>query len=201
MPRIAGECGRPRTVTRLTSRQNSGSTAGRATTSERSTQNSGMKPYPEAGRDHRQDPVVPLAAVDHLHIRPVLAPDRSRIAVELAVDAVEIALAVKRAHRYRVELREPVLQVDHEHHLLAKERHVVKPIVFLVARQTIDRHVQFAVYQLLLQQPRLRIGELQLQPLMARVHGGDEIDEMPRRDGAHDSELEDAVFQAAEIAR
>src|SRR5262245_819707 len=44
---IAGECGRPRTVTRLTSRQNSGSTSGRTTMSARSTiEYCGMKAKP-----------------------------------------------------------------------------------------------------------------------------------------------------------
>ena len=68
----AGECGRPRTVTRLTSRQISGSTKGLATSpvmDDRACRHEGVT---GAGRGHRQDPVVAIAPIDGPRMAVVL---------------------------------------------------------------------------------------------------------------------------------
>src|ERR1700751_3588254 len=80
----AFECGRPLTLTRFTSRQNSGSTTGSATT-----------------------PGCFAALVG--------------IAGELAVHAMNIALAVKLSHREGALVGQAMAAMNGDHHLLAKQ--------------------------------------------------------------------------------
>ena len=55
-----------------------------------------MRPKPNPARDHREDPIIALAAIANLAtLEAVLSPDRPDLADELTVDAVEVFLTAK----------------------------------------------------------------------------------------------------------
>src|SRR3954464_5106686 len=155
----------------------------------------------EAARDHRQDPIVALAAVCGLAGEPVLLPERAGIAVELAIDAVEVAQALEVSRPDAVLRRERVLGREHDQELLAIERHIVQPLVLLVRRRAVDCHLEVALDQPPLQLLRARIHDLELDAGVAALNRADEVDELVRRDGAHDPELEHCLFEVDEVER
>jgi len=59
----------------------------------------------EAGRDHCQDPIIALAAVDSFNLGAVAGEDIPRKVHLLAIDAIKIALAIEIADAHRVSCR------------------------------------------------------------------------------------------------
>src|SRR5215204_7780915 len=92
----------------------------------------------EAARHHGEDPVVALAPIGRLAGEAVLLPERAGIAVELAVDAIEVADAFEVARPDAVLGRKRMLGRKHDEELLAVERHVMQPLVDLVRGRAVD---------------------------------------------------------------
>ena len=90
---------------------------------------------------------------------------------------------------------------EHDQELLAVERHVVQPLVLLVRRRAVDRHLEVALDQPLLELLGARIHDLELDAGVAALNRADEVDELVRRDRAHHPELEDRLLQLDEIER
>ena len=169
---IAGECGRPRTVTRLTSRQNSGSTNGRTTISGRSVMEyCGHEGEAETGRDHGKNPVVAIAAIHAFDLRAALGKNIARDVGLLAIDAVEVTLAVEITDADLGSIGEPMLATEHDEELFPEERKIMKPLVDLV-RPAIDGGLQSAVEQAALKIGSARVGDLQLDAGMLRLQVG-----------------------------
>src|SRR3954466_9233937 len=79
------------------------------------------------GSDHRENPVVALTPIHHLAaFEPVFPPDRTRVAIELAADPVEVAPTAQIPGMDRVERSERVVRGNDNHKLFAKERNVVQ---------------------------------------------------------------------------
>src|SRR5262249_11518816 len=118
------------------------------------------EPEPQPCGDHGQDPVVALAAVHHLAGGPAFAEDR--VAVELAIRPVEISLAVKILDANGIARGERMAGVDHDHELLAEQRHVMQALVVLPPGHTIDPDLEIARGQPFLERRRARVEQLQL---------------------------------------
>src|SRR6516225_7445278 len=168
---IAGECGRPRTVTRLIAPE------------------LGLDQWPyhdvralcngilrhegeaEAGRDHGENPVVAVAAIHPFDLRAALGKNIARNVGLLAVDPIEVTLAVEIADANFGSVGQPVLATEHDEELLAEKRKIVKPLVDLV-RPAIDGGLQSAVEQAALKVGSGRVRDLQLDAGMLRLQVG-----------------------------
>ena len=83
-----------------------------------------------------------------------------------------------------------MLRLEHDLELLAVEREMVQPLVRGEIRQRIDRDVDPSRDQALLQLRCGRVDDLQLDAGMARAHVRDQIEQIGRRDGAHQAEAQ-----------
>src|SRR6266852_2563689 len=186
----AGECGRPRTVIMFTWRQNSGATIGSPTTPGCFTEFAGIKAQPRP---------VATAPIDGFALDVLGGEDGIGVAREFAVHAMDVAFAVEIGDADRAGIRQPVARVDGGNDLLAEERHDVGALVRLASGQAIDRHLEATVEKPLLQVPRIGVAELQLDAGMPLLDRADQVDDLIRRDGAHDAELEHGVAQMGEV--
>ncbi len=84
---------------------------------------------------------------------------------------------------------------------LAEQRHHVQARIGLLAGDAIDRHLERALDEPLLQVPCVGIGELQLDPGVMPLDRSDQVDDLIRSDRAHDAQLERALLKAGEIFR
>ncbi|MGA7486848.1 MAG: hypothetical protein WBW74_07910 [Xanthobacteraceae bacterium] len=100
----------------------------------------------QAGCDHGEDPVIAVAAIDSFDLRAVAGKNVARQIDLLAVDAVEVALAVEVAHAHRIVRSQPMLQTHHDEELLAEERQTVEPFVDPI-RPAVDCGLQRAIEQ------------------------------------------------------
>lgn len=100
---------------------------------------SGMNPKPKARRDHRKNPVIAFTAVDHV---PCRATVEEAAAVEFAVDAVEVGLALEIRKANRVAECKWMTLMDDD--LLAEQRHDMDAFVGFLAGKTIDRNLEVA---------------------------------------------------------
>src|SRR3954451_23097511 len=72
---------------------------------------------PEPARDHGENPVIALAAVDELAAQEVvLAPDRPGVAVEFAVRTIQVTLAAEVLGHNPIALGERMIRVKDDHH-------------------------------------------------------------------------------------
>ena len=88
-----------------------------------------------------------------------------------------------------------------DHHLLLEQRHDVRALVRRLAGQAVDRRLQVAGEKCGLQLARIVVDDLQDDVGVALAEAGDQLDELARRDRAHDAELERRLLQVEEVAR
>src|SRR3974390_316684 len=82
-----------------------------------------QKTEPHASRAHGQNPVVALTAIDSLPADAVFVPGEPFI--ELAVDAIKVALVVQVLKSDRIMFGEMMGWREHDHHALPKEFQIV----------------------------------------------------------------------------
>jgi len=95
----------------------------------------------EARRDHCKNPVIAFTAVDHV---PCRATVEKAAAVEFAVDAAEVGLALEIRKANRVAKCKWMTRMDDDHHLLAEQRHDMDAFVGFLAGKTVDRNLKVA---------------------------------------------------------
>src|SRR5262249_40963961 len=130
-----------------------------------------------------------------------LAEEFARIAVELAVDSVEIARAVQILRTNRVAGRERMRRRQDDHHLLAKEGHRMHALLVRLVRQTID-----CDFKLTLQEPpaELLCAGINDRELDAGAAAGDrlqEIDQLSGRNRTHDADSQRRLLETTEVRR
>ncbi len=156
----AGECLQPRTVTRSTSRRNSGSVIGKAMLWHETE----TKP----GCGHRECPIVTIAPVNGADGHALLGKNGIRITGEFTVVAVDVAFIAHVFHPHAALVGEAMGQMDGHHHLLANERQRVHFLVGHVRRQCIDGGLEIALEQPSSQARGIRVAKMKLH---ARVMG------------------------------
>src|SRR4030088_1033385 len=83
----------------------------------------------QSGGGHRQHPVVAIAAIDGLAIDAKPIEHFVSQHAEFAIDALEVRLAVEINDLDLLLSCQFVSRMERDHHLLPKERQVVKPLV------------------------------------------------------------------------
>src|SRR5436190_292009 len=82
----------------------------------------------EAGRHHREDPVVTFALIDGRAGNPLGVEHRIRRIAEFTIDAREIMFAVEILDAHGRLCGEAMMRLEHDLELLAIERLVVQPL-------------------------------------------------------------------------
>ena len=77
----------------------------------------------------------------------------------------------------------------------------MQPLIVLAAGHAVDADLQVPADQPLLERTRVGVEQLQLDPLVAGLHGADEIDQMGGRDRAHHAQLEGCALEPREVDR
>ena len=83
----------------------------------------------EPGRDHGKNPVVAVAAIYSFDLGAVLGKNIARNVRLLAIDAVEVTLAVEITDADFVSVGQPVPATEHDEELLPEERKIMKPLI------------------------------------------------------------------------
>src|SRR5215813_2965728 len=151
----------------------------------------------EAGRDHGKNPIVAVAAIHAFDLRAALGKNIARNVDLLAVDAVEVALAVEITDADLGSVGQPMLATEHDEELFTEQRKIVKPLVDLV-RPAIDGGLQSAVEQAALKVGRARVHDLQLDAGILRLQVRQESDEIAGADRAHDPEFQRRALELDE---
>src|SRR6516164_1582516 len=151
----------------------------------------------EAGGDHGKNPVVAIAAIHPFDLRAALGKNIARNVDLLAVDPIEVTLAVEITGADLGSVGQPVLATEHDEELFAEERKIVKPLVDLV-RPAIDGGLQSAFEQAALKVGSARVHDLQLAAGVLRLQVPQKSDEIAGTDRAHDPELQRRAFELDE---
>src|SRR5258708_5028735 len=85
----------------------------------------------EPGRHHGKNSVVAVAAIHPFDLRAVLGKNIARNVHLLAIDAVEVTLAVEITDAHFVSVGQSVLPTEHDEELLPDDRKTMKPLVDL----------------------------------------------------------------------
>ncbi len=109
---------------------------------------------------------------------------------EFAVYAMDVAFAVHLSNGECTLIGETMAAVNSKNHLLTKQRNRMSALVGFFARQCIDDDLEIASQKARTQIFCIRVAKLQLHVGMADPNIGDEIDDLVRRDCAHDAQLE-----------
>jgi hypothetical protein len=155
----------------------------------------------ETGRRHGEDPVVALALIDGRPVDLQLVEHAIRRHAVFAVDPRQVALPVQLFHLHAGRSRQSMARLHDDHVLLAVERQIVQPVVGRGLRQRIDGRFKLAGDQPLLELRRRGVDDLQRNPGMAQLNGGDEFEHLVRRNRAHQAEPQRRLLQANEILR
>ena len=114
---------------------------------------------PEAGRNHRDNPIVAVTAIHALNLRALARENVARKVRLLAINTVEVTFAVEVADADLVLVGEAVLPTEHDEELLPEERQMMQPLVDLVG-PAINGGLQSAFEQALLKLGSARIRDL-----------------------------------------
>src|SRR5262249_48356011 len=139
----------------------------------------------EAGRDHGKNPGVAVAAIHAFDLRPALSKHIARNVDLLAVDPIEVTVAIEITDARRAAVGAPVLATEHDEELFAEQRKIVKPLVDLV-RPAIDGGLQSAFEQAALKVGSARVHDLQLDAGVLRLQVSQESNEIAGTDRTHD---------------
>jgi len=110
-------------------------------------------------------------------------------------------LAIEILHADRALRREAVRGREHDLELLAIEQHVMQPFIGAKLRQREDRDIELSTGEALLQRRGGGIEDVQFDAGMARAHRRNEIEQMGRRDRAHQAEPQRRLLQPHEFLR
>src|SRR5438067_10533478 len=160
----------------------------------------GHEPEAQTGFDHRENPVVALASINHLPFDP-LAEELAGVTVEFAVHPVETVSAVEILWTDRIVIGQRMRRWQHDHHLLPEQRHEVQVFIFGAVRQAIDRDLQLAFGQPTIELAGAGIDNRELDTRMTDRNRTDKLDELSGRNRAHDADTKRGLLQAGEIAR
>src|SRR5262249_10570329 len=130
-------------------------------------------------------------------LRPALSKNIARNVDLLAVDPIEVTLAVEITGADLGSVGQPVLPTEHDEELFAEQRKIVKPLVDLV-RPAIDGGLQSAVEQAALKVGSARVHDLQLDAGVLRLQAPQESDEIAGTDRAHDPEFQRRALELDE---
>ena len=100
----------------------------------------------EAGCDHGKNPIVAVATIHPFDLRAALGKNIARKVHLLAIDAVEVTLAVQITDADLGPVGQPMLATKHDEELLTEEWKIMKPLVDLI-RPAIDGGLQSAIEQ------------------------------------------------------
>src|SRR5260221_3635483 len=103
---------------------------------------------------------------------------------------MDVAFAVHLSNGECTLIGETMAAVNSKNHLLTKQRNRMSALVEFFARQCIDDDLEIASQKARTQIFCIRVAKLQLHVGMADPNIGDEIDDLVRRDCAHDAQPE-----------
>src|SRR6266481_3065517 len=126
----------------------------------------GKQSESKAAADQRERPIVSFAAARHLAFDTAILKESLDEIVELASGTPDILLARKILDAQRGVICEPVILRHRDQHLLAKQRHVVKPRICFPLGLAIDRNANLIAQQLLLELWRGSVDNLQFEGLL-----------------------------------
>jgi hypothetical protein len=128
-----------------------------------------------------------------------LTPECTGIAIELAVNPVEVAVPREIPWADRIVLSERMVRRDDDHELFPEQGHVVQPFVWVLAREAVDGDLEVTVQQAILESGCARVENLKLDTWVPRLQATDEIEEFIRLDRAHDSKPQRRFLELGEI--
>ena len=120
---------------------------------------------------------------------------------DLAIGSPQIVFRAEIGDPHRFHVREPVIGPDDNDEPFAKERQVMQMRLARLVGSRKDRRLQFPCPKPAIEFFRRGVRDLEVHSRMAGADPDQQPDEIARRDGAHDAELQPRLRQLLDIER
>ena len=161
----------------------------------------GEKRVAQSGSCHGQDPIVTVATIDRISDEPLRAKDLPYLRVILTVDAEQIRHPYKVGDTHRLTAGEPVVMMDPDHELLAKQREIMEKRFSLLFWLGEDRDVSITPLQIFDYLLSHRVRDLELNMRMPRTDTVEKVNQISWGDSAHDAKLKSCFLHISKAAR
>ena len=120
------------------------------------------EPEPETARDHRKDPIIAIALVNHLPIGFLFTWNVIGLSGEFTQGPHDVIFLGEVRNPQSATIRQTMVLREHDHHLFPKETNVVETWIRAALRARENRNVDLRVQKLLLKSFIGSVNHLQM---------------------------------------